>query len=116
MSFEKIKYSKCPNCKKHGIPAFSKLSRVYNPDVQCCYCKKIYSVNIALSKLVGISIAFLVGIIGNIFNKYVTPIPFFVWVLPIIFLYLLFEYYAPLEEAKVKGQNTDETCEDIDQK
>ena len=42
IDFEKIKYSKCPTCKEHGIPAFSKISRRHNPTLKCKYCNKCF--------------------------------------------------------------------------
>ena len=96
MNFKKIKYSKCPACKKHGIFAFNKIGHRYNRIVECHYCKKTFSVNIALSITMKIVIPLFVGIIALIVNTYIAKIPFLIWAIMILVLWFLFEYFAPL--------------------
>ncbi len=93
MALEKIKYSKCPACKKHGIRAFFKSGK-YTCKLTCKYCSKRFKINIALNTLVNIFVAILVGLIAFIVDQ----IP--IWFLLIIALFLLlcFDYFAPLEE------------------
>lgn len=40
MDLEKIKYSKCPNCKKYGISALRGIGRASTSTVTCKYCGK----------------------------------------------------------------------------
>ncbi len=99
MFFEKIKYSKCPNCKKHGISSFCKTGYKYSPKLVCKCCGTKYRVNFALSSIIKLFIAFLIGIIANIFNRYVYEIPFWIWIVLGLFLLGLYEYFTPLEKS-----------------
>jgi hypothetical protein len=100
MNFEKIKYSKCPGCKKHGIHSFKKIYRRHNSILTCKCCGGKFQVNFALSIIVKIIGAIVWGILASIFNKYIFFIPIWIWFLTFIVAFLLFEYFAPLEEVK----------------
>lgn len=65
---EKLKYSKCPHCKKYGISALRGISRASTYTVTCKYCKRKYKMNWALSFIIKISILFFYGVIGFIIN------------------------------------------------
>lgn len=95
---EKIKYNKCPACKKYGLSAFSKISHGHNPVVKCKHCGKQYSVNVALSIVLKISIAAFWGVMALIFEKYLTPLSIWFWGIIAIISYFVFEYFAPFEE------------------
>ena len=96
--FRKIFYSKCPNCGEHGIKAFHKTLRRYNPIFKCKYCGKKFKMNMALSIVVKCGIAASIGIFGLNFNK-VIKIPLWIYCVIAIILLLLFEYFSPLEES-----------------
>ena len=98
MNFEKIKYSKCPSCKKHGIPAFRKIGHRYNPAVTCRYCGKSFSVNIVLSIFMKIAIGLFVGGIAFAAKTYLFDVPLLIWTILMLFLWFLCEYFVPLEE------------------
>ena len=98
INFEKIKYSKCPSCKKHGIPAFRKIGHRYNPAVTCRYCGKEFSVNIVLSIFMKIAIGVLVGSIAFAVKTYLFEVPFLIWIILMLCLWFLCEYFVPLEE------------------
>ena len=95
---EKLKYSKCPNCHKNGIKAFGNIGYRYNPIVECKYCNKKYSVNIALSIFMKIIVPVLTYVFTQIINQYLFKIP--IWAMCIIAIcgFFTFEYFAPLEE------------------
>lgn len=95
---QKIMYSRCPGCKKYGIFAFNKIGHRYNRNIECKYCKKKYSVNIALSIAMKIAIPVLIGIIGLLINTYVVYVPLLMWGIIILIVWGVFEYFAPLEE------------------
>ncbi len=97
--FQKIKYSKCPICKKYGIFAFDKIGRRYNHILECNYCKKKFSVNIVVSIIMKILIPLFVGAIALIVNTYVTKVPFLIWAIITLVLWFIFEYFAPLSNA-----------------
>ena len=99
IDFNKIKYSKCPACKKHGISAFNKIGYRYNPVVECHYCKKKFSVNIALSIIMKIVISIFVGAIAIIVDTYIVKVPLLIWAIIALILLFLFEYFAPLSDA-----------------
>ena len=80
----KLKYSKCPNCKKHGITAFFKIGRGTNSEVTCKHCGKVFKVNWAFSFIMKISIGIFWGIVARIFDRYVMEIPLWVWIAPIV--------------------------------
>lgn len=95
---EKFKYSKCPSCHKFGINAFGKIGHRYNPIVECKYCNKKYSVNIALSIFMKIIVPVLTCVFAKIFNQYLFKIPIWAMCIIVICELLAFEYFAPLEE------------------
>lgn len=100
MNLEKLKFSTCPNCKKHGLPAFMKIGRRRNYILTCKYCGKKYQVNIALSIFFKISTAIgIAGLAVLIWSEIPLWIPTVIWVC----LFLVFEYYAPIEEYDDKG-------------
>ncbi len=95
MLLEKIKYSKCPSCKKHGIKTFFKSGK-YTYRLTCKYCKKNFKINIALNTLVNIFIGISVGLAAYI----VDSMPLWFWIGIAIILLLCFDYFAPLEEVE----------------
>ena len=97
MSLEKIKYSKCPTCKKHGIRAFLKSGK-YTYKLTCKYCSKKFKVNIVLNTFVNILIAIFVGSMAFMINKYIVSMPLWLFMGIAIVLLLCFDYFAPLEE------------------
>ena len=96
--FEMIKYSKCPHCKKYGIKAFFKTSHGHNPILTCKYCGKKYSVNIALSIFMKIFIPIFLGLIFLYLRNKNISIPFWIIAIIAILAFMIFEYFAPLDE------------------
>lgn len=97
MHFKNIKYSKCPYCKKHGLP-FYKTSYKYNPVITCRLCGKSFKVNRALSMTILISITVLFGVTYQMINKYWFDIPSWIIYFLCIVFWLVFQYFSPLEE------------------
>lgn len=97
---EYLRFSKCPNCRKHGIPALEKirLRGVHRMIVTCKYCGKKYEVLQAKARVAQVTIAIVYGIIIAIMNNHVVNIPKAVWILGLIILLYVYEYFAPLEE------------------
>ena len=93
-----IRYSKCPNCKKHGIKAFFKTSHGHNPIVVCKYCQKKYTVNIALTIFMKIFLPVSLGLLFLCLRIKNIVIPFWIIAIVVIIAYKIFEYFAPLEE------------------
>ena len=99
MEIQKIKYSKCPHCKQHGIKAFSKISHRHNPILTCKYCGKRFSVNIILSIFVKIAIPVFFGSITKLFFENLDEdILMLILYVACVLTLFLFEYFAPLEE------------------
>ena len=101
MKFENIKYSKCPNCKKHGI-SFYKTGHKYNPIICCKFCGKKFRVNRALSMTVIVLLAVLGGVAFREIKEIYPSIPTWTCYALYSFLWLAFEYFAPLEEYEEK--------------
>lgn len=97
MKISEIASSKCPICKKYGLP-FYKTSYKYNPTITCKYCGKKFKVNRALSMITLISIAVLVVIGIRIIKENLFDIPGWVSYFMAFALWLAFQYFAPLEE------------------
>lgn len=97
MKISHITNSKCPCCKKYGLP-FYKTNYKYNPVVTCKFCGKKFKVNRALSLTVIILLAFSVVVGFKKVNDYIFNFP--EWTIYFIGLALwhVFEYFAPLEE------------------
>ena len=93
----KFFYSKCPNCKQHGIKAFNKMAGMHNPTLNCIYCGKKFRMNIALAIIIKISIPVFVGAFGFFINDTI-KIPLWIYCVITVILLFLFEYFAPIEE------------------
>lgn len=102
MNMEKLKYSKCPNCKKYGIGVSRGIRYHYTKVETCQYCGKKYQVNWALAFILNISIPIIWGVICLLINTYLIEIPF--WIIIILFLciYYLIIRICPMEEVKDK--------------
>lgn len=102
MNIERLKYSKCPNCKRRGLSGFRKTGYKYNPVLECEYCKKKFKVNRALSVTVDIGMAVIIGLIGQ-----KTGMPLWICCIILLLLLAVFEYFAPLEEIEDKDKKQD---------
>lgn len=102
MDIEKIKYSKCPNCKKYGINA-NRGIRYHYTDVETCkYCGKKFRVNSALAFILKCFVPLIYGGICLIINTYIFEVPFWVIGMIGIILFLFVERICPMEEVKDK--------------
>lgn len=99
LDWNKIKYSKCPNCKKHSISAFTK---VYHKGrspiatagiIECENCGKQYITNNFLVVLAQIAMLILAIVLCWLLH-----FPIWAGVILPIFLFLIFEYFLPLKE------------------
>lgn len=70
MNIEKIKYSKCPYCKRYGIKALRGIGLNSNYQVKCRYCNKKYRFNWALSFILKICLIVFWGVVGLVVNKH----------------------------------------------
>ena len=101
MKFENIKYSKCPNCDKHGLP-ICKIGYKFNPKITCRFCGKSFKVNRILSVTILILSAILLGVICRKINDYWFDMPSWIVDVLVIVYVLIFQYFAPLEEYEEK--------------
>ena len=92
-NMEKIKYSKCPNCKKYGLPSFFRLSRTSTTKVSCKYCEKVYRINIFIGVFIRAAMVIFACFLGH-YN--VLPDPLIIVVAG--FLLLILGYFAPMQE------------------
>ncbi len=97
MNLEKLKYSKCPNCKKHGIPGVLKAGR-YPYTLTCKHCEKKYKMNSALVVIINIFAPITGGIICLLVDNHIVNIPLLLYMAVALILHALAMYFAPLEE------------------
>lgn len=94
MKLEKLLYSKCPHCKKHGIPAL-KTARFHQPTLTCKKCGSKYKANGILSMLLIISVPFLLFLFSNIiFDINFNDI--FIVIIMAMSIFII-EYFLPIE-------------------
>ncbi len=89
LDVEKLKFSRCPNCRNFGIPAGVRFSRSGSLKLTCKYCKKTYRVNPAFGFFLKVIVIFFVCFLG--FGK-------FFGVLFAFLLLTILGYFAPLQE------------------
>ena len=97
MKLEKILYSKCPNCKEHGIPMF-KTARFFQPTLICKKCGEKYKANGVLAVFLVIltpCVLFLFDkLVARLFRIYLNAISIAILLLIAI---LVIEYFLPIE-------------------
>lgn len=105
MNFRKMIYSKCPNCKEHGLSGWKMAGTVSNPTLTCKHCGKKYEFN------AGLSLIFTVAAFAGMFFLYSKVEPLFSdmpeilssllrflsFAIMMTVIYLI-NYFAPLEE------------------
>lgn len=102
MHMEKLKYSKCPNCKKYGMDIFRGIG-IHSTYVETCrYCGKKYQVNWALAFLIKLFVPLIWVGIMLIINTYFINISEWVVVLFGLLIFYLIIRICPMEEVKDK--------------
>ena len=96
MDFNKFKHSKCPNCGNYSLP-ISKIHKTHNPVFECPHCKKKYKVNRFISYIFSGVIFVLFFVVYNFFNSIINISVWIYYILCVIG-FIIFEYFAPLEE------------------
>lgn len=96
MNFNKFIHSKCPNCESYGLPVL-KMRTTYNPILECSHCKKKYKVNRFIS-LISLGAILVLGVVIYNFLNSIINIPVWVCYIVCVIGYIIFEYFAPLEE------------------
>lgn len=102
MDLEKIKYSKCPNCKKYGISALRGIGRASTSTVTCKYCGKKFRVNSALAFFLTIAIVFACCSVSAMLNILSIHIPALIVGILAGISVLFSQRYWPMEEEKDK--------------
>lgn len=98
---ENVRYSKCPNCGKYGIPAWIKIGKRRNPTLTCIYCEQKYRVNSALSIIAVISIAAFWGLLAKSLEEHGFGnggTTFYVIVIAALICFVMFDHFAPVEK------------------
>lgn len=98
MNVEKIKYSKCPYCKKYGISASRGVGYKSNHAETCKYCKKSFKVNWAFSFVAEFAILFVGLLIYYLINKFIIPVSIWIPIITIIAVYESTLRFYPMEE------------------
>ena len=95
----KLKYQRCPNCKKYGLPAWNKTYRNHNKIHRCPYCENFYKVNIFLSTMARILLLFVICFIEISINKlFAVKISAALITLIIAIFYCLMLFLLPYEK------------------
>ncbi len=102
MNFEKLKYSKCPHCKKYGIGVMRGVGKTTTYVETCKYCGKKYRVNWALAFLLKIFIPCICYGICLIINTYIIKIPTWIIMVVCVISCLFVFRICPMEEEKDK--------------
>ena len=111
MNFDVIRFSKCPDCKKHGIPGFSKFAHGHNKVVSCKHCGGRFITKISTSLSFYMISGGVMAILACLVNGFIYPVPLWVWGIVMFFSFFVFEYFSPMVKAeKDEGSpvNTDD--------
>lgn len=100
MKENKFLYSRCPYCKKHGIPAFEKFGK-YTYEIKCIYCEHSFRVNFFVAILIKLLYGISLGIIGYLLNNYTTiHIPLWLIIFVFVIGYFTIQYFIPIHMIK----------------
>ncbi len=97
MNFQKIIHSRCPNCGEYSIRII-KSGKLINPTLTCKKCWTKYKVNRSWTFFMVFCTVIFPTIILVIIRDNYYSIPNWVMDFVPILLWLLSEYYAPLEK------------------
>ena len=98
MNENKLRYSKCPYCSKHGIDIFSKSGKATTYKTRCIYCNKLFKANIWLSAVMNITIGLGLGLIILLFSKYICHIPTIIVIFLVLIAYYFKQYFLPVRK------------------
>lgn len=93
MKENKFLYSKCPNCKRHGITAFLKTY-----ELRCKYCGTLFRTYRSIRRILIVFVALIVGVLGYIIKNYVCDIPLAVFFVVAVIAVLVVGYFEPVYE------------------
>ena len=98
MNFDKLRYSKCPHCHQHGLPAFMKTVWHSGLALTCKHCQHKFFLRRFVYVLAALAIAVAVALISRLISFFGIPVPLWLMAIVVIALVLMFEYFAPLEK------------------
>ena len=98
MNFDKLRYSKCPHCHQHGLPAFMKTVRHSGLVLTCKHCQHKFFLSRFVYVLAVLAIAVGGGLISLLISSCGISVPFWLTAIVAVVLVLMFEYFAPLEK------------------
>ena len=99
MNLQRIMHSKCPSCGEFGLPIL-KSGKMFNPSLKCRKCGKRYKVNRAWTFFMMFFAVIFPGLLLIAIKEKYYPVPDWLFSVILILLWLLTEYYAPLDEEK----------------
>ena len=102
MKENKFMYSKCPNCGRHGIPAFDKMGFKSTSVLTCIYCSKQFKASLFLATLVKFVILGLSVLSGVLYRKIpiINNVSLFLVLITFFILFLLAQYLLPVHQYK----------------
>lgn len=98
MDVEKLKYSKCPHCRKYGIKANRGIYRNHTFPIRCKHCGKFFQVNSALSFFNRVTSILLPTIILFIIDKNLFHIHYAAIMVIAYLIYVICLRFYPMEE------------------
>ena len=103
INWKKLTHSKCPGCKRHGLPALKTGRRFSSDTVYCKHCGRGYATNMGINIIVELgSLALLFWANFKWIEPHVSEPArqgiFFVLFLLWLILCYGYEYFAPLHE------------------
>ena len=98
MNLDKLRYSKCPHCHQHGLPAFMKTVRHRGLVLTCKHCQRKFFLSRFAYVLAMLAIAVGVELVHCLILFCGIPVPFWLTAIAAVVLILTFEYFAPLEK------------------
>ena len=98
MNENKLRYSKCPYCGKHGIDIFSKSGRATTYKTKCKYCNNIFKASVWVSTIMNIATFLGLGLIILLFSKYICHIPTIMIIILALVAYYFNQYFLPVKK------------------
>ena len=96
--WEKLKYSKCPCCKKYGIHAYPKKSGFRFHKLKCRFCKETVQINGPLYWFDFALTLIVMFIIEMMITVSLVVVPWWMMLISVLCAIFLTDYFAPLKK------------------
>ena len=102
MREDKLRFSKCPYCRRHGISAMGKFGYRSTLPVICIYCQKTFKAKLWISALIKIAVGLASGFCALFSQRLgiTREISLMLGLVAFFLFYYLGEYFAPMREVE----------------